>query len=77
MSTLQKSARIKKFNSHDGQDGTKVLPYGLDWLFYLAVVKKGHRGNSIYYIFLQSPHKLDIKNVIKYWKNLLWHSSNQ
>ena len=66
----------KKFNSHwllEGRprQGKKLLPDWLDWLSYLAGSSKSHHEISISYIFLQSPHQVDMKNVVKWWKDFL------
>ena len=51
--------------------GKNVLPYGLNWLCYFAGSSKIHRENSISFIFLESPHQVDMKNVVKFWKDFL------
>ena len=38
-----------------------MLPDGLNWLRYFAGSSKSHHSNSIYFIFLGSPHQVDIK----------------
>ena len=48
-----------------------VLPDGLNWLCYFAGSSKSHRENSISFIFLESPHQVDMKNVVKCWKDFL------
>ena len=53
------------------RQGKKLLPDWLDWLSYLAGSSKSHRAISISYIFLQSPHQVDMKNVVKWWKDFL------
>ena len=53
------------------RQGKNVLPDGLNWLCYFAGSSKSHRDNSISFIFLESPHQVDMKNVVKYWKNFL------
>jgi hypothetical protein len=40
-----------------------MLPDGLNWLCYFAGSSKSHRGNSFFFIFLEFPHQLDMKNV--------------
>ena len=45
--------------------GKNVLPDGLNWLCYFAGNSKSHRENSIFFIFLESPHQVDMKNVVK------------
>jgi hypothetical protein len=42
-----------------------VLPDGLNWLFYFAGSSKNHRENSFSFIFLEFPHQVDMKNVVK------------
>ena len=51
------------------RQGKNVLPDGLNWLYYFAGSSKSHRDNSIAFIFLESPHQVDMKNVVKYWKD--------
>ena len=50
------------------RQGKNVLPDGLNWLCYLAGSSKSHRENSISCIFLESPHQVDMKNVVKCYK---------
>ena len=45
--------------------GKNVLPDGLNWLCYFADSLKCHRENSISFIFLEYPHQVDTKNVVK------------
>jgi hypothetical protein len=42
-----------------------VLPDGLNWLCYFAGSSKSHRENLISFIFLESPHQVDMKNLVK------------
>ena len=42
-----------------------VLPDGLNWLCYFAGSSESHRENSISFIFLESPHQVNMKNVVK------------
>ena len=49
------------------RQGKNVLPDGLNWLCYFAGNSKSHRENSISFIFLESPHQVDMKNVVKCW----------
>ena len=42
-----------------------VLSDGLNRLCYFAGSSKNHRENSISFIFLESPHQVDVKNVVK------------
>ena len=53
------------------RQGKKLLPDCLDWLSYLAGSSKRHSETSISCIFLQSPHQVDMKNVVKWWKDFL------
>ena len=60
-----------------------VLPDGLHWLCYFASSSKSHRENSISFIFLESSHQVDMKNVVKsskhffgYFNTLETHSGN-
>ena len=46
-----------------------VLPDGLNWLCYSAGSSKSHRENSISCIFLESPHQVGMKNVVKCYKH--------
>jgi hypothetical protein len=47
------------------RQGKNVLPDGLNWLCYFAGSSKSHRENSISFILLESPHQVDMKNVVK------------
>ena len=40
----------------------------LNWLCYFEGSSKSHRENSISVIFLESPHQVDMKNVVKCYK---------
>ena len=51
--------------------GKNVLPDGLNWLCYFAGSSKSHRENSISFIFWESPHQVDMKIVVKCWKDFL------
>ena len=51
------------------RQGKNVLPDGLNWLCYLAGSSKSHRENSISFIFFESPHQVDMKNVDKCYKD--------
>ena len=53
------------------RQGKNVLPDGLNWLCYLAGSSKSHRENSISSIFLEYPNQVDMKNVVKWWKDFL------
>ena len=55
------------------RQGKNVLPDGLNWLCYLAGSSKSHRGNSISFILLESPHQVDMKSIVKRWKDFLWY----
>ena len=48
-----------------------VLPDGMNWLWYFAGSSKSHREISISCIFLQSSNQVDMKNVVKWWKDFL------
>ena len=48
-----------------------MLPDWLDWLPYLAGSSKSHCEISIFCIFLQCPHQVDMKNVYKSRKDFL------
>ena len=47
------------------RQGKNVLLDGLNWLCYFAGSSKSHRENSISCIFLEFPHQVDMKNVVK------------
>jgi hypothetical protein len=47
------------------RQGKNVLPDGLNWLCYFVGNSKSHRENSIYFIFLESLHQVDMKNISK------------
>ena len=49
------------------RQGKNVLPDGLNWLCYFG------GENSISFIFLKSPHQVDMKNVVKCWKDFLFY----
>ena len=50
--------------------GKNVLPDEMNWLWYLAGSSKSHPSeNSISFIFLESPHQVDIKNIVKSCKH--------
>ena len=55
------------------RQGKNVLPNGLNWQCYFAGSSKSHRENSISFIFLESPHQVDMKNVVKCWKDFLYY----
>ena len=64
------------------RQGKNVLPDGLNWLCYFAASSKSHGENSISFIFLESPHQVDMKNVVKsskhffgYFNTLETHSA--
>ena len=65
------------------RQGKNVLPDGLNWLCYFAGNSKSHPENSISLIFLEFPHQVDMKNVVKsskhffgYFNTLKTHSEN-
>ena len=47
------------------RQGKNVLPYGLNWLCYFTGSSKSHRENFISFIFLESPHQVGMKNLVK------------
>ena len=47
------------------RQGKNVLPDGLNCLCYFAGSSKSNRENSISFIFLKSPHQVDMNNVVK------------
>ena len=49
--------------------GKNVQPDGLNWLCYSAGSLNSHCENSIYFIFLESLHQVDMKNVVKCYKH--------
>ena len=79
MSRLQKNAKENFFSRwlFEGRlrQGKNVLPDGLNWLCYFAGSSKIHRENSISFIFLECPHQVDMKNVVKCWKDFLSYST--
>ena len=46
-----------------------VLPDGLNWLCYFAGSSKSPLENSISFIFLESPHQVDMNNIVKFSKH--------
>ena len=53
------------------RQGKNVLPDGLNWLCYFAGSSRSHHENSISFIVLESTHQVDMKNVVKCWKDFL------
>jgi hypothetical protein len=47
------------------KQGINVLPDWLNWLCYFSGSSKSHRKSSISFIFLETPHQVDMKNVVK------------
>ena len=47
------------------RQGKNVLPDGLNQLCFFAGSSKSHCENSISFMFLESPHQVDMKNVVK------------
>ena len=47
------------------RQGKNLLPDGLNWLCYFGGNSKSHRENSISFIFSESPHQVDMKNVVE------------
>ena len=56
------------------RQGKNVLPDGLNWLCYFGGSSKSHRENSISFIFLESPHQVDMKNIVKCYKHFFCYS---
>ena len=52
-----------------------MLLDGLKWLCSFAGSSKSHRENSIFFIFLESPHQVDLKNVVKSSKHFFGYFS--
>ena len=66
------------------KQGKNVLPDGLNWLCYFAGSSKSHHENSISFIFLEFPHQVGMKNVVKsskhffgYFNTLETHSGDR
>jgi hypothetical protein len=59
------------------RQGKNVLPDGLNWLCYFASNSKSHRENSISFIFLESPHQVDMRNVVKSSKHFFAYFNTQ
>ena len=64
------------------RQGKNLLADGLNWLCYFAGNSKSYHENSISFIFLESPHQGDMKNVEKsskhffgYFNTLKTHSA--
>ena len=55
------------------RQGKNVLPDGLNWLCYFVGSSKSHLENSISFLFSESPHQVDMKNVVKSFKHFLGH----
>ena len=54
------------------RQGKNVLPDGLNWLCYFEGISKSHRKNSISVIYSESPHQLDMKNMVKSSEHFFW-----
>ena len=72
----------KKLNFHDGflsylQNNTANSAH-LAFLPCLSLPSESHCENSISSIFLESPHQVDVKNIVKCWKDffVFQHSRN-
>jgi hypothetical protein len=52
------------------RQGKNVLPDGLNCLCYFAGSSKSHCENSISCIFLEFPHQVDMKSIVKCWKDV-------
>ena len=67
----------KKFNSHNGilrtDQGRAENNCQYSRLSYLAGSSKTHCKISISCLFLQSPHQLEMRNFVKYFKGFFWH----
>ena len=50
--------------------GKNVLPDGLNWLCHFAGSSKSYRENSTSFLFLESPHQVDMKKVVKSSKDI-------
>ena len=48
---------------------SQFSPSGSTFLPCLSLLSKSHHGNSISYKFLESPHQVDLKNVVKSSEN--------
>ena len=53
------------------RQGKNVRPDGLNWQCYFAGSSKSHHENSISFIFLEYPHQVDMKNVVKCQKEFI------
>ena len=51
------------------RQGKNLLPDGLNWLCYFAGNSKSHCEKSISFMFLESPHQVDMKNAVKSFKH--------
>ena len=47
------------------RQGKNVLPEGLNWQCFFAGSSKRHCEDSISFIFLEFPHQVDMKNIVK------------
>ena len=50
---------------------SQFSPSGSTFLHCLGLPSKSHCENSISSIFLESPHQVDVKNIVKCWKDFL------
>ena len=57
------------------RQGKNVLPDGLNWLCYFAANLKNHCENSISFMFLESLHQVDLKNIVKSSKHFFRYFS--
>jgi hypothetical protein len=55
------------------RQGNHVPPDGLIGLCFFVGSSKSHRENSISCILLESPHQVDMKSIVKCWKDILWY----
>ena len=70
----------KKLNYNGGflragylRQGTNVLPDGLNWLCYFAGSSKAIVRIQFLAYLLESPHQVDMKNVVKCYKHYHHH----
>jgi hypothetical protein len=58
------------------RQGKNEMQYGLSWLCYLVGSSKSHRENSISFLFLESSHQVDVKNIVKFSKHFFGYFNN-
>ena len=54
------------------RQGKNVLPDGLNWLCCFVGNSKSHHENSISFIFLESPHQVDMKKRCQILQTHFW-----